>query len=130
MTLGIIMIQREVADRLTASPGGRDFGPLTVIVQALCEVERLMTLSPGCFWPQPRVDSAVLRVVRRPVPLTDNPHRLAQLTQRLFQQRRKQIGSILGRDAPLPPGVEATFRPEQLTVEQLVALASDERLSD
>lgn len=125
MQLAIVMVQREVADRLTATPAdGKQYGPLSVIVQAMCEVSRIMTLPPGCFWPQPKIDSAVVKMTRRSTPLTDDPQALIALTQRLFQQRRKQVGSIIGRDAPLPAGVRYDMRPEQITVEQMIELAS------
>ena len=123
MTAGIVMVQREVADRLTAAPDGKDYGPIGVIVQVMCQVQRLFVLSPDCFWPKPKVESAVIRITRRDRPLTDDPHRFAALVHKLFHQRRKQIGTILGRDTPLPEGVQRTMRPEQLTVEQLVQLS-------
>jgi 16S rRNA (adenine1518-N6/adenine1519-N6)-dimethyltransferase len=123
MELAIVMVQREVAQRLWAEPGGKDYGPLGVLVQALCEVERIAMLSPACFWPQPKIDSAVVRLRRRATSLTADAHALSALLQRVFGQRRKQLGTILGRGTPLPPGIDATARPEQLTVEQLIALA-------
>jgi 16S rRNA (adenine1518-N6/adenine1519-N6)-dimethyltransferase len=123
MTGAVVMLQREVADRLLAAPGGKDYGPLTVMVRAMCEVELVATLPPSCFWPRPRIDSAVLRLKRRARPLTDNPHALSAMTQRLFQKRRKQLRSILGRDADLPRGVDPTARPETLAIEQIDELA-------
>ncbi len=123
MTLGVVMIQREVADRLTADPGGKEYGPLGVIIQALCEVQRVTILPPSCFWPQPKVDSAVVLLRRRAEPLTTQPQRLSAMLHRLFSKRRKQLGGILGREIPLPVGIDPSMRPEQLTVEQLVALS-------
>jgi 16S rRNA (adenine1518-N6/adenine1519-N6)-dimethyltransferase len=128
MSLAVVLIQREVADRIAALPGGsggggKDYGPLTVMIQAMCEVEKIAVLRPGCFWPQPKVDSMVVRLARRNEPLTDDPHALSCLVQRLFGKRRKQIGSILGRDTTLPPGVDPHARPERLSIEQLVALS-------
>ena len=123
--LAIVMVQKEVAQRLAATPDdGKQYGPLSVIIGATHRVETLFTLSPGCFWPRPKVDSAVVRLTRRDAPLTDNLPALAALTHRLFAQRRKQIGTTLGRDVPLPDGITATMRPEQLTIEQLVALGA------
>ncbi len=116
-------VQRELADRLTAVPGGKDYGPIGLIVQVMCHVQRLFVLSPDCFWPKPKVESAVVKITRRDRPLADDPHRFAALAHKLFHQRRKQIGTILGRDAPLPEGVQPAMRPEQLTVEQLVWLS-------
>jgi len=122
MRRAIIMVQHEVADRLVAS-SGKDYGPLSIIIQATCTAERLTTLNPACFWPRPQVDSAVVLLERRPQPLTDNLPALMRLVQQLFQHRRKQIGSTLGRDSPFPPGIEPSARPEQLTIEQLIALS-------
>ena len=123
MTMAIVLIQREVADRLTAPHGGKDYGPLGILVQAMCEVDRVATLPPGCFWPSPKVDSAVVRLRVRETPLTKNPHRLSHLLHTLFSKRRKQLGSILGRATVLPEGIDANQRPEQLSVEQLCLLA-------
>ncbi|MFA9479239.1 16S rRNA (adenine(1518)-N(6)/adenine(1519)-N(6))-dimethyltransferase RsmA [Phycisphaerales bacterium AB-hyl4] len=123
MTLAVVMVQREVADRLLAKPGGKQYGPLTVMVQAMCEVQRVSVLPPGCFWPPPKVDSSVIRLRRRATPMTDDPPRLADLLHRVFGQRRKQLGSVLGRSTALPPGIAGTDRPETLSVEQLIELA-------
>ncbi len=123
MSSAVVMIQREVADRIGASPGGKDYGQLSVILQAMCEIDRVGTLSPECFWPRPKVASAVLRLVRRDTPLTDDPAALSSLVQKLFQKRRKQLGAILGRDRAFPEGIGADVRPESLSVEQFVQLA-------
>ncbi len=124
MRSAVVMVQREVADRLTAGPNaGADFGPLSVMVQAMCTVDRLFVVPPGCFWPAPKIDSAAVRLDRRDTPLTDDPAALSATCQRLFQQRRKQLGAILGRDLTLPHGVDRTMRPQELTVEQIVALS-------
>lgn len=123
MTTAVIMIQREVAERITAKPGGKDYGPLSVILQAVCAVDIVGTLSPACFWPAPKVASAVVRLVRRANPLTDDPAALGRVLQVLFQKRRKQLGAILGRDRPLPDGIDPGARPESLSVGQFVALA-------
>ena len=122
MDTAVVTIQREVAERLLAEPGGKAYGPLGVLVQAMCRVEQVVALPPACFWPRPKVDSLVVRLVRRDPPLTAKPRALAELLQRLFSRRRKQLGSILGRDRPWPAGVEPAQRPEQLTVAQLIAL--------
>ncbi len=124
MTMALVMVQREVADRITASPGGKDYGPMSIILQAICQTRLVTVLSPGCFWPQPQVDSAVVSLIRREAPLAPDVHKLAEFAHVLFQKRRKQVGAILGRDTPLPPGIDPAARPEQLTVEQIAALAN------
>jgi len=124
MEMAVVMVQREVAERLCAKAGaGRAYGPVGIIVQSMCEVQRLFTLGPGCFWPQPKVESAVVRIRRRERPLTDDPAGFARAVHRLFHTRRKQLGSVIGRNHRLPAGIEAGMRAEELTVQQLVALA-------
>lgn len=118
-----VTIQREVADRLLAGPGSKDYGQISVIAQALAEVRNIATLPRECFWPRPEVTSAMISLTRRAAPLTSDPARLASLTQRIFAQRRKQLGSILGRESPWPSGIEPTHRAEQLSVAQIVALS-------
>jgi 16S rRNA (adenine1518-N6/adenine1519-N6)-dimethyltransferase len=123
MTGAVVMIQKEVADRLLASPGTKAYGPLGVLIQALFEVERVGVLKPGCFYPPPSIDSAVVALHRRATPMCADAKALGALLHTLFSKRRKQLGSILGRDAILPEGVEPNMRPERLTVEQLCELA-------
>jgi len=123
MSTCVVMIQKEVAQRLNAGPGSKIYGPLGIMIQALCDVRHALTLKPSCFWPAPKVDSAVVVLHAKAVPLTAHPKRLRRLLHVLFSKRRKQIGSILGRDFPLPDGVGANSRPEQLSVEQLIQLA-------
>ena len=122
-----VTIQKEVAQRLRAQRGTRDYSELSVVVQAMCEVRRIATLPPECFWPRPKVTSEMVAIEPRATPLTDDPKSLSAMCRRLFTKRRKQIGTILGRDTILPDGIEPTDRPEDLTIEQIVALASEER---
>lgn len=123
MTHAIVMVQSEVADRLTASPGSKVYGAIGVLTQAMCDVKQIMTLNPSCFWPKPRVKSSVVMLRRRAQPLTDDPHALSKTLQQLFQKRRKQIRNILGHDPHLLKDIDATSRPEQLSVEQIVRLS-------
>lgn len=123
MASGVVMIQREVADRLVASPGTKSYGPLSVMIQAMCDVERITTVPPSCFWPQPKVDSTIVRLQRRHPPMTDDVNALRAIVKRLFTQRRKQLGTILGRDRPLPEGILPSARPQQLSVADLIALS-------
>lgn len=124
MTNGLVMVQREVADRLAAGPGGKAYGPLTIMVQNAYTVSLVMTLPPGCFYPPPQIHSAVVQLTRRAQPITTAIDALGELTQRLFQKRRKQLGSILGRDLDWPDDIDPTARPEQLTIEQIARLAT------
>lgn len=119
-----VTIQREVVDRLMAPPRSHDRGALSVLAQALAEIRRVAVLPRECFWPRPDVTSAMVLLTRRAQPLTSDPRRLSAACRVLFGQRRKQLGSILGRDTPWPEGVEPTMRAEELTVEQVDALST------
>jgi 16S rRNA (adenine1518-N6/adenine1519-N6)-dimethyltransferase len=118
-----VTIQKEVGDRLAAKPGTKEYGALGVLAQALATVRRVAVLPPECFWPRPGVTSAMIELKRRADPLTDDPNALGALCHALFSQRRKQIGSILGREHPLPEGVTSDMRPERMSVEQFCELA-------
>ncbi len=118
-----VTIQREVAHRIAARPGAGEFGPVSVLAQAVGEVEVLAALPRECFWPRPDVTSAMVAVRRRERPLCADPRALLDHAQHLLSKRRKQLGSVVGRDFPWPPGVIPTMRAEDLTVEQFVAMS-------
>lgn len=121
-----VTIQREVGERVRAKPGTKDYGELGVVVQSVCMVRRIALLRPECFWPRPEVTSEMCAI--EPLPpgrvLTRDPARLAATCRRLFTQRRKQLGTILGRGTALPEGIDASWRPERLTIAQIEALAA------
>ncbi|HMN41429.1 MAG TPA: 16S rRNA (adenine(1518)-N(6)/adenine(1519)-N(6))-dimethyltransferase RsmA [Phycisphaerales bacterium] len=125
-----VTIQREVADRLTAKPGSKDFGPLAVIAQALCTVEKIATAPPECFWPRPDVTSAMVLLRRLERPLTDDPRALSAFCDAIFSQRRKQLGSLLGKQTdwariaatPGCEGISPMLRAEQLSVVRIISL--------
>lgn len=122
-TAQFVTIQKEVADRLLAAPGTRDYGATSVIVRATADVARIAEVAPTCFWPVPKVDSAMLSVVRRGRDDVGDPESLARFAVRLFAARRKQLGTILGRDRDdWPAGVTPDLRPEALTVDQFIEL--------
>lgn len=121
-----VTIQKEVADRVRAETGTRDYSELSVMVQAMSRVRRIAALPPGCFWPPPKVTSEMIAIEPRDKPLTNDPAHLERLCRVVFSKRRKQIGPVLqhaGLLGSLPEGVDAASRPEQLSVEQLVAIA-------
>ncbi len=123
MSHAVVMLQKEVAGRITAPPGGKDYGPLGIVLQALYHAETAATLSPHCFWPEPKVASAVVALRRRETRLTTDAAAFSGFVHRLFAARRKQLRSILGANTPWPEGVDPTQRPETLSVEQIAALA-------
>lgn len=118
-----VMIQREVAQRLRADVGTRDYSELTVMVRSVCDVSRISAVPAGCFWPQPKVVSELVSIVPRERPSAEILRQLESLCGVVFRQRRKQLGSLLSRDLEWPAGVSAQLRAEQLTVGQLIELA-------
>ncbi len=97
----LLMLQREVADRILAEPGGREYGALTIGVRTAARVEHVLNVSASAFRPRPKVDSSVVRLEPFSPPHLDAEQetRLRNLTRAVFQWRRKQLGKIL-RDHP------------------------------
>jgi 16S rRNA (adenine1518-N6/adenine1519-N6)-dimethyltransferase len=112
-----VTVQREVADRLLAPAGGREYGPLTIAIGLAATVRDLATVKPASFWPMPEVTSAMIAIEPNPSPpWRDRAEGEAfeGFVSRLFSARRKQIGSTLGRAGPWPEGIEPSMRPEEL----------------
>jgi 16S rRNA (adenine1518-N6/adenine1519-N6)-dimethyltransferase len=121
-----LMFQKEVADRLTAGPGGKDYGRLTVIVQWLTEVHREFNVSKEAFTPPPKVASTVVTLVPRPCPLAPASRAALQMvTAAAFGKRRKMLrASLKGLGLDLQGlGIDPTARAETLSVDQFCALA-------
>lgn len=122
----VLMFQKEVADRLTAAPGSKAYGRLSVVTQWRAQVRPLFNVSKEAFTPPPKVASTVVEVIPRAAPLapavmTD----LEQVTQAAFGQRRKMLRSSLkslGLD-PAQVGINPEARAEDLSVEEFCALA-------
>lgn len=111
----VFLVQREVAERLAARPGSRDYGYLSVAAQALCAVEKIMTVKAGAFRPPPKVDSAVVRLTPLAVPRAGDYQAFLEFAEQCFRHKRKTLRNNLGRgDIPF-----ASRRAEELTVEQL-----------
>ena len=128
------MFQREVAKRIAAGPGSKQYGILSVLLQAYYEVEYLFTVPPGVFSPPPRVHSGVIRMQHLKEPrYNGNPSRLKQVVKTGFNQRRKTLRNALKK---LPIEIREadehllTKRAEQLTVEEFGRLADGLRIED
>jgi len=126
------MLQKEVAERLSASPGKKDWGRLSVLMQYLCDVELLFHVGPDSFDPPPEVWSSVVRL--RPRPHSDRPSvdekTLDRVLRAVFSQRRKQLGNNLKLLAPasvweaVRPVIDLKDRAESVTLEQFIAMAN------
>ncbi len=126
-----VMVQREIADRLRAAPGGRVYGSPSVIVQLACEVELLRTVDPAVFRPRPRVASAILRLRRTGLGADSPTH---ELVRAAFAHRRKSLarslehgseGSLAATRAALAElGLAEDARAEALSPEEFAALSA------
>jgi 16S rRNA (adenine1518-N6/adenine1519-N6)-dimethyltransferase len=116
----IVMLQKEFADRMVAAPDTEDYSRLSVNVYYRAECRLLEKVSCSRFWPQPKVDSAVVELIPRPAPFTVKDERLFfKLVEMLFQQRRKMIGTILRKRGLITPEQRASLPYMDLRVEAL-----------
>jgi 16S rRNA (adenine1518-N6/adenine1519-N6)-dimethyltransferase len=122
-----IMLQREVAARLAARPGERDYGRLAVMLAPEVAVERLFEVGPGAFQPPPRVWSAVVRLTVRAQPLFAVSAHYAAVVAAAFGQRRKTLrnalATLLSREAISACGLDPGARPETLAPQDFNTLA-------
>jgi 16S rRNA (adenine1518-N6/adenine1519-N6)-dimethyltransferase len=122
----VLMLQREAAERYAAPPGTKNFGAISIFLQAAFDVAPGHAVSAACFHPRPDIDSCLLHLVRKPAPFVFAPETKA-LIRGCFQQRRKQIGALLRRRLPdggaawlaqlAAAGWTAQARPEQISME-------------
>ncbi len=126
----VFMLQEEVIDRMCASPGSKDYGRLSVMVQANCDAEKLFTVSPGAFSPPPKVMSAIIKL--QPYDkllnqISDYPC-FAHIVKQAFSQRRKTLKNCLKGtldeqqiiNLGIPPGARA----ETLPIDNFIQLAN------
>jgi 16S rRNA (adenine1518-N6/adenine1519-N6)-dimethyltransferase len=126
-----VMVQREIAERLRAAPGGRTYGSASAVAQIACEVELVRRVDPAVFRPRPRVDSAILRL-RRTGPAADADTR--DLVRAAFAHRRKSLARSLehvrpgtlaaARAALAELGLPEDARAETLSAEDFVAFSA------
>lgn len=131
-----IMVQKEVAERMQAGPGTKDYGALSLAVQYYAKAEIVANVPPNCFMPRPNVGSAVIRLTRYQNPPVDaNEKRMFGMIRASFNQRRKTLQNGLSHEGSLnltkeqvaealrTMGLSETIRGEALTLEQFAALS-------
>jgi 16S rRNA (adenine1518-N6/adenine1519-N6)-dimethyltransferase len=123
----VVMVQKEVAERLVAGPGGRTVGIPSIRVAWFAHAELLGTVPPEVFVPRPRVTSALVGMTRRPPPATDvDPDEVFRLVGVAYRQRRKMLRSTLGATVSAAAferaGIAPTARPEELSVQDWASL--------
>jgi 16S rRNA (adenine1518-N6/adenine1519-N6)-dimethyltransferase len=130
-----VMLQREVADRLIAPPGGKEYGVLSVLIRHAADVEMILKLPPGAFRPPPAVNSALVRLrFHAPNPPVRDSATFDGLVQAVFTRRRKTLANALlayeARTAASSPAemlmaaaLDGTRRPETLSIAEFARLA-------
>ena len=123
------MLQKEVVERMAASPGTKDYGRLSVMLQYFCEVEHLFNVPPEAFNPKPKVDSAIVRLT----PYRTSPFEsvdkdaLERIVASSFAMRRKTLNNNLKGTISASQldelGIDSNKRPEQITIAEYVQLA-------
>ncbi|MEH0168273.1 16S rRNA (adenine(1518)-N(6)/adenine(1519)-N(6))-dimethyltransferase RsmA [Paucibacter sp. JuS9] len=120
------MLQKEVVDRMAASPGNKDYGRLSVMLQWRYRVESILDVPPESFDPPPRVDSAIVRMQPYAVPPALDPALLGEMVAAAFSQRRKLLRHSLGvwlTARGFTGHFDLQRRAEEVPVEEFVALA-------
>jgi 16S rRNA (adenine1518-N6/adenine1519-N6)-dimethyltransferase len=122
------MLQKEVVDRMAASPGSKAYGRLTIMLQAYFDIESLFDVPPDAFEPPPAVTSAVVRLT--PLETTNVADRdtLSSLVAQAFSRRRKTLrnalATVLGEEELAAAGIDPGLRPENVAVADWIALAN------
>ena len=133
-----VMVQKEVAQRMAAGPGTKDYGALSLAVQFYAETYLAANVPPNCFMPRPNVGSAVIRLTKRKEPpvQVNSPELLFRIIRGAFNQRRKTLVNAVSNYAELSfskeqvtevlrgMGLSETIRGEALTLEQFADLAN------
>ncbi|HOV25624.1 MAG TPA: 16S rRNA (adenine(1518)-N(6)/adenine(1519)-N(6))-dimethyltransferase RsmA [Pseudobacteroides sp.] len=135
----VFMIQKEVAERIVASPGGKDYGALSVAVQYYSKPERLFDVSPNCFVPKPEVDSTVIRmnIFKEPAVKLISRDMFFSTVKASFGQRRKTLLNALSnsskfgrskeeiRQILIGLGIDENARGETLTINQFAQISNE-----
>ncbi|MBN1490937.1 MAG: ribosomal RNA small subunit methyltransferase A, partial [Phycisphaerae bacterium] len=126
-------VQKEVADRIASPPGRKSYSPLSIVIQAVCDVTHVADLPASVFWPRPKIASTMLRLdfsEAKAARIADRPH-FVHVVRTCFLHRRKQLAHavayLFGRKkldtVEAFGGMDLTRRPEALSVEEWIALA-------
>jgi len=136
----ILTLQKEITHRLLAEPGTKDYGILSIIAQYFCEIEVLKFLSPGVFWPIPKIESAIVKLSvlkkEQRIPST-NYDLFTHIVKAIFGFRRKTINNSLSKvemlsnlQTPISSiletvNIEARTRGESLSIKQIIELTNE-----
>ncbi len=137
MEYAVLMIQKEVAQRIKALPGNKEYGLLTIMMQYYADVEYLMDVSRNCFYPRPEVDSAVIKLIpHRPLKFKlKNEAGFKSLVRKAFQMRRKTMLNVCSAELGMEKEkikryldilkIDGNKRPENLTIENFISISEN-----
>lgn len=130
-----IVVQLEAGERLAAQPGSKTYGAISVMVSLFCETRLMGKVPPTVFWPQPSVESVLVRLTRRPADVDVDPSKLKTVVRAAFAQRRKTIRNTLAAGLRLrvaqvesvlaAAGLEGGARAEMLSLHDFAALTRE-----
>jgi len=122
------MLQKEVVERMVAQPGSKAYGRLSIMLQWQYHLDMLFTVPSTAFTPQPKVDSAIVRMIPRTEPTICDRHKLEKTLIQAFSQRRKilrnTLASLFSENDMIDAGVDPMQRPEEISVAQFISLAN------
>ncbi|MCL1887090.1 MAG: 16S rRNA (adenine(1518)-N(6)/adenine(1519)-N(6))-dimethyltransferase RsmA [Betaproteobacteria bacterium] len=122
------MLQKEVVERMIAEPGNRIYGRLSVMLQWQYHMDMLFIIPPSAFTPQPKVDSAIVRMIPRLHPADCDIRKLEKTVTQAFSQRRKilrnTLAPLFSENELIDTGIDPAKRPEDISVNQFISLAN------
>ena len=119
------LVQKEVAERITAQSGGKIYGRLSIMAQIFSDIKILFNVSPNCFNPIPKVESSLIQFKRANRYKIINHKYFAESIRTIFNQRRKKIKNTLPKEILINKNIDKTLldkRPEQITIDEFVKL--------
>lgn len=126
----VFMLQREVVERMSAQPGGKEYGRLSVMVQSQCQTEKLFNVGPEAFTPPPKVESTVIKLTPYQTPAVEiiNEQDFARIVKQAFAHRRKTLRNtlkgMLDEKQMVSIGIDPELRAEKLSISQFAALSN------
>ena len=121
----VVMLQKEVVDRIIASPKTKDYGRISVLVQCLCETQKLFDVKPECFHPKPKVMSSIVKITPKNIKMEDEKfNKLDRILRIAFNQRRKILSNVF-KKTEFEDFIKqfANKRPEELSVEEYLTVS-------
>lgn len=125
-----LLLQKEVVDRIVAKPFSKDYGRLSILVQALCDAKKAFDVKPTCFLPPPKVISSVVHITPKKIATDVDINKLSYVTMTLFNQRRKKVKKVMeglvacGKvDRSILTKIDLEKRAEELSVEEFIDIA-------